>query len=114
MDKEAVEFVLAALPNGRTVFYDFPDRYAVLLLSQQLESGSASVAELKRSNLAPLLNKPVIKNVLSKIGRTTVSEEDFAATWPSRVDGYRLTLDSWPTLSKKPNRAWHQTTRLGY
>ncbi|MEM9622661.1 MAG: hypothetical protein AAF993_13495 [Pseudomonadota bacterium] len=114
MDKQDIEFVRAALPSGRTVFYDFPDRYAVLLLTRYLQQGEAAVSELKKSHLAPLLNRPLVKQVLADTGRATLVASDFRDAWPDRVDGYRLTLDIWPGSSDKPQRAWHQVTRLGH
>jgi len=107
MDKEAVEFVLAALPQGRTVFYDFQDRFAILLLVEALEKAPLSIAAIKQSHLAPLLNKPVVKTLLSQLGRSTLKAEDLSTTWPSRVDGYRLTLSTWPSLSSVPGTRPH-------
>lgn len=114
MNLDTLDSIIGALPKGRTVFYDFEDRYAVLLLFQHLRAGRLSVAEIKRSHLAPLLEKPAVKNVISRLGRADIESEDLLNCWPTRVDAYRLTLGVWPTRDEKPKRSWHQTTRLGY
>jgi hypothetical protein len=33
MDRKTISFIREALPKGRTVYYDCPDRYAFLLLA---------------------------------------------------------------------------------
>ena len=114
MEKEAIEFVLAALPKGRTVFYDFGDRYAVLLLSHALANGEQSISAIKSSQFAPLLQKPTIKDITAKLGRSWLAASDLEACWPHEVDAYRLTLSAWPGLDEKPRREWHQVSRQGY
>ncbi|MEM7079809.1 MAG: hypothetical protein AAF513_14395 [Pseudomonadota bacterium] len=114
MNREELDFVIAVLPKGRTVFYDYPDRFAVLLLIHHLGAGKRPIAALKTSAFAPLLNKSVIRDVLAKHGAGELRAEDLAGTWPAQADGYRLTLGSWPDLDTKPRRAWHQVTRAGY
>ena len=114
MEKEDLEFVLVALPKGRTIFYDFEDRYAVLLLSHALKSKSASISSLKASNFQPLLNKQSVKRITAKTGRSKLTASDFDDAWPVEVDAYRLTLSAWPELDEKPRREWHQVTRHGF
>ena len=111
MDRQAIDLVLATLPKGRTVFYDFEDRYALLLLSHHLQHGPMPIEALKRSHLAPLLNKPLIKSVIAQLGRGWIEVADLFSGWPQELDAYRLTLDSWPSLSQKPQRVRHQVTR---
>ena len=114
MEREDIDFVLAALPKGRTIFYDYEDRYAVLLLMHALQSNSVPISALKASNLQPLLNKPSVKRVTAKTGRPDLRSTDFEDSWPVEVDAYRLTLSAWPSIDEKPRRDWHQMTRQGY
>ncbi|MCG8412976.1 MAG: hypothetical protein MI746_02055 [Pseudomonadales bacterium] len=114
MDKEAFRFIHSILPQGRTVYYDFPDRYALILLEQYLGKGSTEISEIKKSRFAPLLEKPCVKSVISKVKNRSLQAEDFLLGWPKQPIGYRLTIGSWPDLSEKPSRRWSQVTRLGW
>ena len=114
MDKTSLDFVLSVLPEGRRVFYDFADRYALLLLGPALADGRRTIADLKNSQFAPLLEKPVVKELISELGRPWLADGDLLNAWPEKVDAYRLTLDSWPARTEKPRREWHQVTRQGW
>lgn len=114
MKRESLQFIQAVLPKGRTVFYDFVDRYALLLLEQELRAGRRAIADLKRGALAPLLQKPCIRNIMSSVGRNWLESGDLILGWPTSYDGYRLTLGSWPDLHEKPSRRWSQVTRWGW
>ncbi len=114
MDKNALKFVLEVLPDSRTVFHDFADRYAVVLLRHNLGSEPVPIADLKKSHLAPLLSKPIVRQTLADIGRPWLLADDFRNVWPVETDAYRLTLSTWPSLSRKPKRTWHQVTRTGW
>jgi hypothetical protein len=114
MDKESIQFVLDALPKGRTVFHSFPDHYAVQCLSRLVGDAGMTVAELKRSCFAPMLNRPAIKAVCSQAGDGRLTADSFAEAWPARPDAYRLTLSTWPGLDEKPDPNWHQITRPGW
>ena len=114
MDREAIEFVIDALPRGRTIFYDFEDRFAVLILAHRLREGPLTIAELKDSHRAPLLDKPVVKERIALLGGGVITAADLLDCWPFSVDAYRLTLATWPDLTVKPNRSEHQVTRRGY
>ena len=114
MDKDAVQLVLDALPKGRTVYYHFPDRYALLLLEHFVGEGGKSIAEIKQSPFASLLNKPSIKSVLSSLGGKHLNTWDLMKAWPQLQEGYRLTLGTWPELDEKPQLNWHQITRSGW
>lgn len=114
MDKEALEFVRAVLPKGRTIYHHYEDRYAVLLLHNYLKAGPQNVQDLKKSHLASLLRRPLVAEVMSRTGRNWLELGDFDQCWPDTLDAYRLTLDSWPSTEEIPRRSWHQVTRHGY
>ncbi len=114
MQRESLQFIRSVLPKGRTVFYDFADRYALLLLERRLRQGRCSVAELKQSQWAPLLDKPCVKRILASVGRSWIEVDDLILGWPAERQGYRLTLGTWPDLREKPSRRWSQVTRLGW
>jgi hypothetical protein len=112
MDKDAIQFVKNALPRGRTLYYDFPDRYALLLLEQAIGDGM-EISELKRSTFAKLLGRPRVKTLLAQLGGARVSRDDLLNSWPQQVEAYRLTLGTWPNLDAKLSN-WDQTTRRGW
>ena len=114
MDRDAIELIRAVLPTGRSLYHDFQDRYAGLLLAHAVSPDGTAIAEVKRSHLAPLLRKPVVQGYLATLGRSTVYPDDFAALWGNAVDAYRLALTTWPRLTRKPDRARDQITGRGW
>lgn len=114
MNREALQFIRAVLPKGRTIYYDFPDRYALLLLEQEIGDKEYSVSELKKTHLAPLLQKPRVKKLLSEVGSSRITARDLVNAWPAEQQGYRLTIGTWPGLKEKPSKRWSQVTRLGW
>ncbi|MDB2499446.1 MAG: hypothetical protein P8L44_15320 [Opitutales bacterium] len=114
MDKETIQLVRDALPEGRTVYYHFPDRYALLLLEQFVGESGKPISEIKNSPFASLLNKPCVKDVLAELGGKHLKAWDLRKAWPQIQDGYRLTLGTWPALDEKPQLNWHHITRSGW
>lgn len=114
MDRKAIEFILSVLPEGRRIFYDFPDRYALLLLRYAIGESGCGVRELKASRFAPLLRKPCVKNLMAKLGRSRIYSDDLLEAWPDNQEAYRLTMGTWPELGEKPGRRWAQVTRWGW
>ena len=111
MDGESIEFVLSSLPNGRTVFYDFPDRYAFMLLESMTKDNGTPVSELKKSRFGSLLQKPIVKEFFAKYGKSKITPSDFQVAWPAQPQAFRLTLGTWPSLERKPMKRWDQITK---
>lgn len=108
MKSSDVEEIIACLPQGRTIFPYYRDRYAVLLLQWALKE-RASIADLKRGRYAPLLKKAAISTVLHSCGDGTVGEPELKLAWAEPSDHYLLTLSHWGNS----NRRWQQTSRPG-
>lgn len=106
---EAME-IIDCLPRGRTRFYYFKDRYALLLLSLAARHAALTKSELRRSRFAQLLDKPLVKSALGGCGKDRLSSTVFEAHWPDSYECYLLTLDVWG--SRYPR--WDQTTRRGH
>jgi len=68
------------------------------------------VAALKRSPLAGLLNKPVVKELLAGLGDGVLSQTHCQAVWPMDTREFILTLDRWGG----EDRSWQQTCRPGW
>ena len=94
MNDAELKEIVACLPRGRTVFYYFPDRYALLLLGYFVGEGM-SVREVKKSQFAGFLKKPLIKNALQRLGDRPLSLEFLESLWSTEPECYVLTLGRW-------------------
>lgn len=110
MKKQDAEEIIACLPQGRTLFYYFKDRYAPLLLSKAVVN-NITVAEIKKSRFSPLLNKPVVKDLLSRLGGSVLSPNDLLSTWDSGGKYFLLTLGTW---GADKCDYYYQTSRRGH
>lgn len=81
MDRQIIDEIIACLQGERTVYHYYRDRYGFGLLRQLSRQGgeALSVAALKKSAYAPLLNKPRIKSALARLGRDRIDEQFLAA-----------------------------------
>ena len=109
MDKYLLEEVIACLPRERTRYYYFKDRYALMLLSNQVGEGM-TVAELKKSRLNSLLQKPQVKKFLSAVSNGYVDATSLDSYWPDDYQPFVLTVGRWGGK----DISWQQTTRKGY
>ena len=110
MDKYLVEEIIACQPSERHFFYYFKDRYALLLLSYITGNG-AKISELKNSDYARLLDKPMVKQALAQSGNGVIHADNLHHIWPSTAEPFLLTLSHW---GGDPDRSWQQTCRKGY
>lgn len=94
MQKEEINEILACLPEGKTHYYYFKDRYALQLLGWIAGDGVPKQA-IKQSPYAKLLNKPVVSEALAQTGTTLISDRMLQAYWPPRPECYLLTLGTW-------------------
>lgn len=101
--------IIQCLPKGKSRFYYFKDRYALLLLSLFIQ-GETSKSALKRSSLSKLLDKDVVKRAIKQSSCSALSAETFNGLWPARYECYFLTLGVWG--SKYDH--WTQTSRPGF
>lgn len=100
------------LPRGRTLFYYFRDRYALLQLEHLARDG-ATIGEIKKTKLGPLLNRPIVREALARCGDGRLGKRELQATWPSPTWAYRLSIGRWPMENSKWCRYWHQMARPG-
>ncbi len=94
MNTATVNYLMEKLPSKRQVYYYFKDRYALDLLNDHIGEGM-SVSEIKKSPLKPLLNKPLLKNLLSSIKDQRVTPSDLISAWPTQPEAFTLSLGSW-------------------
>ncbi len=109
MNIEQIDEIIECLPKGRTLFPYFPGRYAPMLLSWLFDD-ACTVEQVKRSRYAGLLQKPLVQNVLSQHGKSTLCMESLSLAWTEPHEDFLLTLGRW---GGEPRR-WQQTSRNGH
>jgi len=111
MKTEEVNEILSCLVGGRTVFHYYQDRYAVYLLDRYLaEQGDLPIRDLRAGAQAKLLNRPLLKELITRRGSGRLCRDDLRVLWPAKTPAYVLTLGSW---GQKSEYAWAQTSRPG-
>lgn len=111
MKEETVNEIIDCLPKGKTPFYYFRDRYALMMLSYYVGDGKR-VQEIKKSRLGKLLNKPMVKNALKGAGSDILTKGALDSLWPAMPECYLLTLGKW-VGDAKWSRPYYQTSRPG-
>lgn len=109
MDKQLIQELIDCLPEARTKFYYFKDRYALMLLSY-LSGNGITVSQLKKTVLQRLLQRAKVRDVLSGMGQGIVNRDALSYGWDADVKSFVLTADRWGGK----NRSGQQTTRDGY
>lgn len=114
MDRQTADEVVACLVGERTLYPYYRDRYSLGLLRHLSRQGPLSVAALKQSPYAPLLQKPRIKHVLAELGGKQVDAFQLARhDYDADQDAFVLTLDTWGSR-RRSERRQKQTSRPGY
>jgi len=109
MELNLLKEIIQCLPKERTLFHYCKDRYAPMLLNHFI-GDEMDIKEIKGSQMAGLLQKPVMREFLSSIGNGKLRKQDLNDFWIDDTHSFVLTLGSWG--GKKPD--WHQTCRKGY
>jgi len=108
MDKQILKEIIECLPKGRTLFRYFRDRYALLLLQHVIGKG-ISIAQLKASRFARLLEKSSVKEVLAFCGTGFLVPQSLDLAWGDDGRDFLLTLAEWDGRKSR----WAQTSRKG-
>ena len=125
MELTTVKEIIEILSGERRVFNYFPDRYALMLLSDYLDElgdlgkkdkqgkRTIPIADLKQSPYAKLLNKAPVKKALAMAGNGKLSKDLLSLVWNyEEALSFVMTLDIWGD-GKKYWR-WNQMSRSGY
>ncbi|MEM9257678.1 MAG: hypothetical protein AAGA91_19740 [Pseudomonadota bacterium] len=111
MDLELAKEIIACLPQERTLYHYHKGRYAVDLLRRYLaDRDGLPIARLKASPYGRLLEKPLIKSIISQWGQGVAKYRDLDSLWDGQYETYVLTLGTWG--GKKYSR-WDQLSRPG-
>ena len=97
MEKQQLDEILQIMTGERTLFHYVRDGYALELLQDYI-GDSMSISELRQSPFAHLLNKPVVKRVLAKVGTGVLKAEHLEwAKWDygNTPLNFVLTLSEW-------------------
>ncbi|MEM7564368.1 MAG: hypothetical protein AAF353_15160 [Pseudomonadota bacterium] len=108
MDRKLAIEVIRCLPRGRTLYAYGKDAYALQLLKYHVGEGK-SIAAIKRSDFARLLNKPPVKQLLAGCGAKRLSAQDIDGVYSAENELFSLSLDLW-----EGNDDWSQTSRRGW
>lgn len=109
MKKQHLQEIIDCLPEDKTHFHYYRDRYSALLLPWLIEEG-AQLSEVKKSSYAPLLNKQPAKQVVSQFGDGRFHAQAFSQAWAEPHECFLLTLGRWGG----GYNAYDQTSRKGY
>jgi len=113
MKQHEAEELLSLLPSGRTLFTYGKDWYALSLLEMGL--GRFPPEQLRKSTLARLLEKPLVKSWLGSLGRKDFTSADLALLRPGESETYRLTaslFSGWTQTTRRGNNAWNIVLQL--
>jgi hypothetical protein len=105
------EWVLARKERTPDRFRYFKDQYALMLLEWRM-GGARSIRDLKQSELAPLLSKPILAPALSRASDGVLRLEHLASVRATSVHEYRVTLGTWGDFDCW-SPSYDQTTRPG-
>lgn len=111
MEKDKIQEIIECLPKGRTKFYYFRDRYALMLLSYAVGQGKA-IREMKTGPYQMLISKPLVRDVIKNCGSGQLSSKDLDSVWPAQYNCYLLTLGVWGD-DDRGSRFYNQTSRPG-
>lgn len=109
MDIEIAKEIIDCLPKDRTKFSYCKDQYAAFILSQAI-GDECRVTDIKKTNYAGLLNKPLIKRFVSQLGDGVIRQTDFDYMWSEHAEDFLLSLDTWG----RGKRRWDQVSRAGH
>ena len=91
MNIQQLDEIIACMPRGKTHFTYYQGRYAAMLLSWVIDDHS-TVADIKRSRYAGLLEKPSVKEVLATSGNGTLSADTLNLAWAEPHERFLLSL----------------------
>ena len=111
MDTKLAREIVACLSGDRTLYHYYKDHYAICLLQRYLNGATdARLSALKKTRFGKLLDKPLLKNLISGCGKGTLTADALRCVWPHETETYVLTLDIW---GHDKAYGYYQTSRPG-
>lgn len=112
MKEALVQEIIDCLPKGRTKFYYFKDRYALMLLSYIAGKGMPA-RKLKQGPFGKLVRRPVVQKIITRAGNGVISRQQTDTFWPAEPHCYLLSLGKWGDDDRSAH-SWNQTSRPGW
>ncbi len=94
MEFENYQALRAVLPDGRSLYAYYKDRYSLQLLRYAVREATP-VARLREHAVARLLDKPRVKQVLSRCGKTLTPAQIALADGDPAAEAYLLSIANW-------------------
>ncbi len=107
MNPQQLDEIIACLPQERTPFHYFRDRYALMLLGYVVRR-EMKVAALRASPFGRLLDKSVLRSTLDRLADGKLRATQLDHRWPKRYVSFLL------TVGRFGGRYSNQTSRPGY
>ena len=94
MKLNEIREIMDCLPKGRTKFYYFKDRYALMLLAYVVDDGKR-IRDIKSSRFSRLVQKPIVEKIIKDNGCGDLTPNALGAIWPDTYQCYLLTIGMW-------------------
>lgn len=115
MNTTELSTIRSRLPQGRTKYYYYKDRYALQLLAWKLGKERVPVRKLKaNATTKRFLSKSPAKEIIKKASDGILDSDQLSSYWPKhdKCHAFRLTVGQWGEESRV-NDSWFQTSRAG-
>jgi len=112
METSEFDFIDTCVDLEGKVFYYFRDKFALDILKWHVGHGK-TMAEIKKSHVAGLLEKPAVKNITKHAGNGQIRAALFDNYWPVEIFGFRLSIGKWVGKWKTRRDNFRQTSRSG-
>ena len=114
MTPEEFNFIKECLGVQRKSYFYFKDKYALDITRFLLEDfQELRIGDLKKSRCAFLLQKGLVKELVSKLGKSTITKEDIQAIRFPEGKGFSYTICEWGEYTPHRNDSYYQTSRPG-
>ncbi len=114
MTPEEFNFIKECLGVHRKSYFYFKDKYALDITMFLLEDfQELRIGDLKKSRFAFLLQKGPVKDLVSKLGKNTITKEDIQAIRFPEGKGFSYTISEWGEYTPHRNDSYYQTSRPG-
>lgn len=94
MKEHVADELIECMTDTRLPFHYYPDRYAPMILSYQLDKPT-HVRQLRNSPFGKLLERPVLRNTIATLGNGIITRDTVLSVWPPLPECYLLTLGKW-------------------
>lgn len=114
MTPDEYQFIKGCLGINKNSFYYYKDKYALEIARILCErNNELKIGTLKQSRFSFLLQKEPVRNVISGIGRDTLTSKDLEHVHDLNGKGFSFTISEWGEYNRHRNDSYYQTSRPG-